>query len=134
MALAVLVGLAQVAGSWLGSCCCRTAVAVTCTPVEPACAHCPCQPAPTPSEPPAKKCPHGPQPCCLKVVPVADVPARPAAEWDRLLAIEASAAVLLTPVVPAATSVDLAAWDAGRAALPFLPTSVRLYVHHALLC
>ena len=137
VALAVLISLVQVAGPLVGSCCCRPApsAAVAVVPAEPpACPHCPRPPASTPDDLPAKPCPHGPQPCCLKVAPVADVPARPAAEWDRLLAVASDGASLLTPAIPAAVPIDLAAWAAGRAELPFLPTSVRLYVHHALLC
>lgn len=136
LALAVLVGLAQVAGPWLGSCCCGPATTVAAvTPIEPAaCPHCPCQPTPTPDDAPVKPCPQGPQPCCVKVPVVADLPVRPAVEWDRLLAVESTVPVLLTPAVPTASAVDLSAWAAGRAELPFLPMSVRLYTHHALLC
>lgn len=129
--LALLIGLAQVAGPWL--CCCVPARAVPVVAERPA--------------PPVEACPH-----CKAKLP--EPPAKPASGLPDPCPCGGAAA--FEPVVPAkAESLDLFALDplvapaffaavplplvvsppaAGVCDLPFLPPGTRLYVHHALRC
>lgn len=118
--LAILVGLAQLAGPWL--CCCESARAAQ--PVE-TCPHCAAK-LPPPAEKPAPTLPE-PCPCGGKAME----PAPPAK-------LEAAAAVLpdLAPVVaPAIGPVAVFPLSlVGVSELPFLPPGTRQFVHHVLRC
>ncbi len=122
--LAMLVGLAQVAGPWL--CCCVTARAASPAAVQPveACPHCRCK-----SEPPANPAPQLPDPCpCGGKAMEPAPPAKP----------EAATAALpdLLPAVapPAGPVAALALPPVGVSELSFLPPGTRQFVHHVLHC
>lgn len=121
--LAILVGLAQVAGPWL--CCCgsaRAATPVQTAPVDecPVCAKKRTPPADTPKVP--EPCPCGgkavePAPRAKPEPVAAALPDLPA------VSVPADAPVVALPLPPV-----------GVSDLPFLPPGTRQFVHHVLRC
>jgi hypothetical protein len=129
--LALLVGLAQVAGPWLCPCvsaCAASPVARPATPPAEVCPHCKSELP----EPPAKSPPGLPDPCPCGGKATAEpvVPAKP--ESLDPFAFDPPAA----PIFFAAVPVPLVAHPpaAGVIDLPFLPPGARLFVHHVLRC
>lgn len=132
MLLALLIGLAQVAGPWL--CCCvsaRAAVPVVAErpapPVE-VCPHCKSK-LPEPPAKPASGLPD-PCPCGGKAAVEPVVPAKPESLDPFALdppAAPACFAPVLLPLVPLPP-------PTGVSDLPFLPPGARLFVHHVLRC
>lgn len=125
--LAMLVGLAQVAGPWL--CCCGPARAATPAAVTPApaetCPHCKCKA----TELPAKQSPTLPDPCPCGGK--ATEPAPPA-KTEPAVAFDLDPPAFVGPVARPAAVVLLP--PVGVSELPFLPPGARLYVHHVLRC
>ena len=122
--VAMLVGLAQVAGPWL--CCCVVPRAVAAAPAACDADACPCCQT-KPAESPAKRSPALPCPCGGEVVPPAP-PAKPelTVTFDRdppPVCYPAAGPAIALPVSPA-----------GLSDLPFLPPGTRLFVHHVLRC
>ena len=123
--LAILVGLAQVAGPWL--CCCVTARVATPARVSPVetCPHC-AKKLPPPAEKPA---PALPDPCpCGGVVMEPAPPAKPEAATAALPDLLPAVAPPTGPVVAFALP------PVGVSELPFLPPGTRQFVHHVLRC
>ena len=125
--LAMLVGLAQVAGPWL--CCCVQARAATPAAAAPArvesCPHCR-QKLP---EPPAEPTPRLPDPCPCggKAVEPAP-PAKP----EPVVAFDLNPPAFVGPASAPVAAVPLP--PVGVSELPILPPGARLFVHHVLRC
>ncbi len=125
--LAVLIGLAQVAGPWL--CCCVTARAATPNASTPApvdcCPHC----SKALPELPAKPTPGLPEPCpCGGKATEVTPPAKP----DLAAALDFDVPAISTSFAGPAVVVPLP--PCGLSRLPFLPPGTRLFVHHVLRC